>query len=372
MIYFENASRGEEGFNTHVMSFTLCVALSNFLGREFEFDFEVPSSSPPDFASKPVFADKFRLLLESRRSNVSDLLQIPNRRVTKVDRSSTNRLDLELVYSHFVTTESVRDQFAGTIIWDSFSMGRHGHTREELNRYDLIVWTHTKLSTPAFFFFLPAVEKREVLDAVAIRYLDPIEEFADRIANEFGRFNAAHIRVGDFLENYSSDDYSINVDQFREYARANFDDGSRPVLLATDGLDDKRIFRSIFPDSDIVFIDEMIFDNHLDQFRSLPFTDFNVITILNQLICSRAESFIGTYRSTFTAIIHRLRQERYSKKDLNFFPDGKVMKQMNSSFKIVADRSGFFDWNRYSVFAPDHVAAAWMREWRHDLTTIDF
>ncbi len=371
MIYFENASYGEEGFNTHVMSFTLCTALSNFLGRDFEFDFEVPSSSPPDFASKPDLQDKFQILLNSKRSNVSDLLCIPSRRVPKVDRSSKGRLELQLVHSHFITTKELEDRFAGTMIWDSFSMGRHGHSREELNGFDLIEWTHTKLSTPAFFFFLPKREKTELLSTVHLNYLAEIERLAEQVASELGMFNAAHIRVGDFLKNYSADEYSINVERFREYATANFADPSLPLVLATDGLEDKEIFRSIFPDTQLTFIDEFIFDNFGQRFRILPFTDFNVLTILDQLICSRAETFIGTFRSTFTGIIHRLRQERYSKKDLNFFPDGRVVKQIDENMKIVPDKAGFFDWNRYSALAPDHVSAAWLREWDHDLTALD-
>ena len=372
MIYFENASYGEEGFNTHVMSFTLCIALSNFLARDFEFDFEVPSSSPPDFALKPPFANKYRILLESKRSNVSDLVKIPNRRVNKVDRTVTSRLELQLVYSHFFTTEEIKDRFAGTMIWDSFSMGRRGHTREELVGFELIDWTHTKLSTPAYFFFLPKQEKRALLGSVKLQYLDEIEKLAVQVLAGLGQFNAAHLRIGDFLKNYSSDDYSINVERFRDYANGNFTDPSLPVMVATDGLTEKESLRAIFPATELVFIDEFIFENYGDRFKDLPFTDFNVLTVLNQLICSHAETFIGTFRSTFTSIIHRLRQERFSKKDFNFFPDGRVMKQIGAELKIVPDRPGFFDWNRYSALAPDHISAAWLREWDHDLTALDF
>jgi len=70
-------------------------------------------------------------------------------------------------------------------------------------------------------------------------------------------------------------------------------------------------------------------------------------------------------------MIHRLRQERYRKADFEFFPDEKVARLLRVELRIAPDRSGFFDWNRYSVFAENHSAMAWMREWDHDLSTID-
>ena len=121
----------------------------------------------------------------------------------------------------------------------------------------------------------------------------------------------------------------------------------------------------------MVFIDEFVFDNYRSQYDQLEFTDFNALTIINQLLCASAESFIGTYRSTFTSIIHRLRQERFDRADFEFFPDDKVAKLLNGDCRIAPDRSGFFDWNRYSVFAEDHSSMSWMREWDRELSAID-
>jgi hypothetical protein len=371
MIYYENSSYGEEGLNTHVMSYTLAIAMSNFLDRDLLFEYEIPSSTPPQYAAKPEFRHKFGSLLDSPRSNVSDLLSIPCRRLRTADLQAENRIDLQLVHSHFFTTDELRSRIEGTIIWDSFSLGRHGHTREELNRFDLVSWTHTKLSSTAFFFLLKRDEKARLLDSIKVRYIDAIEDLAAKIAREVGDFNAFHLRVGDFLRNYKSDEYEIKPSAFRDYARVNFNDGSLPILAATDALDQKEIFEAIFPDKELIFIDEFVFDRYLDDFLDLPFTDFNALTVLNQLLLTMSQDFIGTYRSTFTSIIHRMRQERYQKKDFNFWPDGRVSRQLSPGLKIVPDKAGFFDWNRYSAFAPDHINAAWMREWDHDLTSID-
>jgi hypothetical protein len=371
MIYFENASYGKEGLNTHVMSLTMCAALSQFLDRDFYFDFELPSSTPPAFAFEPALKDKYSVLIDSPRSYVSQLLDLGSlRRLSSVPESK-NRIDLQLLPSHFFTTETMKEKFEGSIIWDSFAIGRHGHTREELSQYDLVSWTHTKTCSPAFFFFLPADEKRLLLDSVKVRYIEEIESLASEIISGLGQFNAAHLRLGDFLQNYASDEYTVNVELFRDFAAANLSDRTVPVVLATDGLDKKQMLQEILPDVKLIYLDEFIFDEYGDRFLELSFTDFNVLSIIDQLVCAAADEFIGTFRSTFTSIIHRIRQERYEKKDFNFWPDARVAKQMSADLKIIPDRSGFFDWNRYSHLAPDHESAAWKCEWNHALTKLD-
>ncbi len=352
------------------MSYTLAISLSKFLDRDFYFDFELPSSTPPEFALSGEFKERFSILLESERSLVSDLLVIPSRRVFDIDRSVENKLELQLVPSYFVTTEAFKAQYGNTIIWDSFGLGRIGLTREELRSYDLIEWTHTKLSHLNVLYFLPRSEKRELLDSVRLRYLEPIERLADKIRETQGKYYAAHLRLGDFEQIYRGDEFSIDPDAFRRYASAVLPDKNTKVLIATDGLGQKNLFRDIFHGYEVRFIDEIVFDECRSEFEELPYTDFNVLTVINQLICAGSDIFIGTYRSTLTGIIHRLRQERYGKRDFNFFPDEKVARLLTADGKIGADRHGFFDWNRFSAFAEDHTAVAWKREWDRELSAI--
>lgn len=371
MLYFENASRGAEGFNTHVMSYTLAVSLANFLGCELFFDFEIPSSTPPDFAHSGDFRDKFSVLLESERSLVSDLLVLPVRRAREIGRSASDKLELQLVPSYFVTTDELLKKFGSTIILESFGAGRIALTREYLQSFDLIEWTHTKLSHTSFFYFLQRAEKTRLLDTVRLKYLHPIEALAAKIVGDLGFYNAAHLRFGDFQQIYRNDEFAIDPEAFRLFVNAVFPDREIPILIATDGLHERATLDLIFRDRRLVSIDEMIFERYRAEFEVLPFSDFNVLTVLDQLICAAAESFVGTYRSTFTGIIHRLRQERYRRKDFNFFPDEKVARLLSPDGRIVPDRHGFFDWNRYSAFAEDHSAMAWKREWDHDLSAID-
>jgi len=370
MIYFENAARGEEGFNTHLMSYTFCISFSNFLDRPFYLEYEIPCSTPPDYASRDEYRDKFAVLLNSERSIVSQLVDMPVNRVFEIDRTPENKAEYQLLHSYFATTEEMRAKFGHTAIWDFFGFGRTALTREDLMGYDLIEWTHSNLAHPSCFYFLPRADKLELLRQARIKFIEPIEKLASAIIDQFGQYYAVHTRLGDFLSNYSPDEYSVNKDRYTKYIAATFPDRSLPVLIATDALYEKPMFAEIFEGYKTIFIDEMIFEDFRDGYHALPFTDFNALTILNQLICAAADTFIGTYRSTFTSIIHRLRQERHNKKDFNYFPDNRVATLLGPDMKITKDRSGFFDWNRYSVFIEDHVALSWKREWDFDYTSI--
>ena len=370
MIYFENASKGSEGFNTHLMSYTWCITFSNFLNSPFYFDYEIPCSTPPDFASRDEYKDKFAIVLSSERSVVSQLVDMPANRVFEIDRTPKNKAEYQLLHSYFATTDEMRAKFAHTAIWDFFGFGRTSLTREELYSYDLIEWTHSNLAHPSCFYFLPREQKNELLCSALIKFIDPIEKLASAIIEQFGKYYAVHLRLGDFLTNYKSDEYAINLERFKKYVAMIFEDDALPVLIATDGPYEKEMFAAMFEGYNTIFIDDTIFDDFHDQYHGLPFTDFNSLTILNQLICAAADTFIGTYRSTMTSIIHRMRQERHNKKDFNFFPDDRVARLLGPDMKLAKDRSGFFDWNRQSVFIEDHVALSWKREWNFDYTSL--
>ncbi len=371
MIYIENAAKGLDGLTTHVMTYVSAICFSKFLGRPFYFDYEVPCSTPPAYALRDEYKDKFAILMNSERSTISQLLDMPANRVFEIDRGISNKAAYEKLYSYFATTEEMKARFEQTPIWDFFGFGRFSLTREELQTYDLIEWTHTSLSNPSCFYFLPRKEKDELLASVHTKFIPELESLAADIVSELGRFNSVHLRLGDFLTNYASDEYRVNLNRFRDYIAANFEDRSLPVLIATDGLYEKEMFAEMFDGYNTVFIDEFIFDNFRERYEDLPFTDFNSLTILDQLICTAADLFIGTYRSTFTSLIHRMRQERYQKKDFLFFPDDRVAVLLGPDMKIRKDRSGFFDWNGYSVFTPDHATMSWRREWNFDLISLD-
>lgn len=354
------------------MSYTLCLSLSNFLDREFFFDYDFPSIGPPDYAVNSDLKKKFEILMNSKRSLVTELVDMPARKCFELEREIPKKVRLEGLMHGFLTTRALQAKYKDSVIWDSFRLSRPGIAKEELQPFDLIEIDEHNLINISYFYFLNKDEKKTLLDSVKIRYLADIESLAQKIGGELGSFNAVHIRLGDFFAAYGADGYSIDIERVRKYLEANLTDCKLPLLIATDGLQEKELFATLLKDYKYLFIDELIFDEYRKEFVGLEFTDFNVLSILNQLLCAASESFIGTCRSTFTVIIHRLRQERYGKKDFNFLPDDRMAKVLSPDYKIVPDNQGFFEWNRYSIFNDDPHSVGWLREWNYDLTSLGF
>ena len=371
MIYFENYKKGEAGFNNHLVPYTLCASLSNFLGRDFFFDYECPTFTPPEFAVNGDERNKFKLLMESKRSLVSDLVKIPNRRVYEVDRNTRNKIRLEDLFLNFLTTSDQKAKYGDTMIWNFFGLGREAISREYLQEFDLIeVGEKGTLVNVSFLYFLRRPEKNELLDSVRIIYRDDLEKLSKKISDQIGQYNAVHLRLGDFRTAYDSDGFKVNAEKFARYFDEMMPDKSVPVLVATDGLHEKELFAELLKPFRYRFIAEMVFEEYGRDFSEMEFTDFNALSVIDQITCAYSEIFIGTCRSTFTSIIHRLRQERHGKTDFNFVPDERIMRLLTPDNQIRADSGGFFEWNRYSIFSEHYQYPAWMREWNYELTSL--
>lgn len=370
MIYFENYQKGLSGFNNHLIPYVFCISLSNFLDRDFYFDYEVPCVAPPVFAVTGKLKEKFKILIESERSNVSDMVEIPNRRRFEIDRQIENKITIPNPAATFISDRAFLERFGDTPIMNFFSLGRGQIIKEELQNFELIEFGDRTLVNATYYYFLSKVLKNDLLASSRIRYSNDLELLADKITLEIGRYNAIHLRLGDFLTSYLTDGYEIQTEKFRKCIQAAFTDDDRPIVIATDGLEEKELFKILIPEKKYIFLDELIFADFESEYSQLKFTDFNALSVINQIVCANAELFVGTCRSTFTSIIHRLRQERWSKKDFNFFPDKRIEKITNAEFRIEPDQQGFFDWNRFSVFNEYYEYPCWMREWDFDLTSL--
>jgi hypothetical protein len=370
MIYFQNHRKGKSGLNNHVIPYTLAIAISNFLDRDFFFDHEIPTITLPPVRAEGRFDAQLRHIIDAPRSVVSDLLAIPGRRVFEIDRKVGEKFHVEDPMLMFMTDRASRDKSAETMIWNFFSLGRGPLVKEDLEEFGLIEFGDNCIINASFFFFLEREAKQRLLDSIKITYRRELETLGAKIANSLGGFNAIHLRQGDFQTVYGSDGYSVEPDVFADLVKVVFEGKELPVLIATDEFQQKEAFRKILEGYRYEFIDEIILSDYFDDFRSLPFSDFNSLAIIDQLICAAGERFIGTCRSTFTSVIHRLRQERYGKTDFDFFPDARVRRHLDSNLRTVPDGKGFFEWNRYSAFAEHYEYPAWMREWNYNLTSV--
>ena len=370
MIYFENHCRGRTGLNNHVLPFTLCTAISNFLDRDFYFDYELPTITLPEVALEGPLKTELEHVVRAGRSLVTDLLDIPHRRVFEIERDVEKKLRVDDPMLTFMTERTHQEKFGQTMIWNFFSLGRTALVREELGQFELLEFGPNCIINASFYFFLEREKKRQLLDSIKIKYRDEIESLGSKIISSVGAYNSIHVRLGDFQTVYGSDGFVVEPESFGDYLRTKFADSDLPLLVATDEFQNEEVFARMLKGFRYRFIDELILGDHFQEFRSLSFSDFNVLSVLTQLICAGGERFVGTCRSTFTSVIHRLRQERYSKKDFDLLPDARVRRHLDSEFRTIPDGQGFFEWNRYSAFAEHYEYPAWMREWDYDLTAV--
>jgi len=165
--------------------------------------------------------------------------------------------------------------------------------------------------------------KRFVRDHV--RYLDEIMCAAGRIVsklrkmarkrdekNKDGHFDTMHIRRGDFAEQYK--DTQISAKKLFKKSKRELTPGSI-LFIATDQ-SDKKYFKPFSDVYDVVY---------LSDFKDL-ISNLNVsyYPMLDQIIASKGRVFFGTYLSTFTGYITRLRGYYATKNQLDGYLEGST------------------------------------------------
>lgn len=127
-----------------------------------------------------------------------------------------------------------------------------------------------------------------------------------------GEFNTAHIRRGDFADQYAHT--QLSADSLRAKSQNYFEKGSTLYILTDEK--DKKFFQPLKEEYDVCFLE--------DFFELLEDVNTNYYGMIEQLIAARGKVFIGTYLSTFSAHINRLRGYYSTKKKLPGYQDGII------------------------------------------------
>jgi len=136
----------------------------------------------------------------------------------------------------------------------------------------------------------------------------------DPTGNAKGLFHAFHIRRTDFSTQFPGADesaetiYQHTKDLFQNYKNAT-------VFIATDA-PDRSFFRPLSDAYDVVFLNS--FESLLGDLNP------NMYHVIDQLVASRADIFIGTYYSTLTNYINRLRGYYSTKHELPGYENGSI------------------------------------------------
>ena len=165
-----------------------------------------------------------------------------------------------------------------------------------------------------YHVYAPGVLKRNLLKAKildAFSYRDQYLQIADNITKQLSCFNAVHIRRNDFLlQRREVTENQLNT--LEESLVGRIDD-PKILYIATDEKD-----TSLF---------ECLSKSYQLYFWSNFGTDFCELEALlvEQIVCARAEKFLGSFLSTYTDYVHVLRAnvgtKDYHREGINYNRD---------------------------------------------------
>ena len=214
----------------------------------------------------------------------------------------------------------------------------------------------------AYFFLAPESMRKNIRTVISrIQPKSHYLNLAKTISRDLKRFNAIHVRRGDFKSWWVSkptpQDILGNIEQV-----LNKD---KPLVILTDNSQEDDFFYPIvkaYPNA--IFLDTHIEQEYKSQLASLPQQDATIIALLSLLVAVDAETFAGSAYSTFTGYIHRRRMLRDKNAPMLFVanPFGDAAKMVNCEFQPQAE--GPFSWNRLGIaHSEESRANAWYREW---------
>ncbi|MEJ8567677.1 O-fucosyltransferase family protein [Elongatibacter sediminis] len=385
-LYYTNYQSGQSGLSNAIMSIECGVVMAFLTNRLLLLD---GNTSPP--ANVVEYEGRVD---NTVRSRVTDLIDLP------VAWTEPDERELEGLESRELTEQSLMDTVfyvPDTVDIDSqdavhFARGREtwiggdGEVQEipllRVSEKPLVPggkYHRNNLCFYSYLFYFDNETRRS-----AYRMLErmqakaPYTELARKVAADLGRFNAVHMRRGDFKVTYGVTVLDRQPWEAIEALDKHFSRDQR-LLICTDERDDPFFTELKNAWTDHVFIDHHILDHFGDEFFALPRHDSIALAYLSQLVAAESEDFIGTMTSTFTSIIQRYRGNRGKAEPFKFLwnelPDpGERYERGRHPVSecvpledgiMVEEFEGPYSWNRYNP----RINPAWMREWPESFLT---
>jgi hypothetical protein len=168
----------------------------------------------------------------------------------------------------------------------------------DLNRSEKYIYIENSLFQHYWFWvYAGDAEQRNLLKTKMNKVFRYNQRYYDLVKDNvnIGKYNAIHIRRGDFFIQYGPVLESINTEDKLLTQVEKLLDPSLPLYIATDE-PNKQFFNDVSKKYKILFIQ--------DFFKDLSKLD---CAIIEQIICSQAEQFEGTIPSTYTKRINIMR-----------------------------------------------------------------
>lgn len=202
----------------------------------------------------------------------------------------------------------------------------------------------------SYLFCLSNNERNIVLNFIK-KFIRPKQKYIDiakQIISSIGEYNCIHVRRGDYLNIPNSNNNKVASKDFIGVMKGNFTD--RNVLVVSDEID-RSYFEYLRNEYILKFIQDYL-PSYLDSSEK---------GLVSMIVASYSKGFIGTLKSTFTAIIQRYRKFNGFKEDFRYlYSQHKDLKLENGR---MLNKDGLYSWNR--VIMPNELmnSAFWIREW---------
>jgi GDP-fucose protein O-fucosyltransferase len=265
---------------------------------------------------------------------------------------------------HFLKPEDLR----GNERFEHFRNGRPGIVTldEETRAVREVVVEAATLATYEYFFYLDEDMARDLATVMArVRPRAPYRDLARSFATAMGRYNAVHVRRGDFVtHSYTPRSGQVSCEEITRNLEQVFD-RETPLALCTDA-DELAFFEPllrVFPRTFLLERELLETAEWRALFDDLPFNDDHGFSVLVQQIASMAETFVGTLFSSFTSGIQRTRGALGDPRSLFCYNDWPNHQRVTfAGCEFLANGSGPYSWNRIQ-FPVDPRAYSWLRVW---------
>jgi len=230
---------------------------------------------------------------------------------------------------------------------------------------DLWYLLEYNLSHYSYFFKDKTPQLR---DALSIIQYKPIYHYiADEIVKRLGHFNCIHYRMTDHIWQFYNQQ---TMTQFVHHNVTSVIPTDELLVVCTDEPPDHPEFNLIKSTyKNIIFLDDFIVDYCGDLINQLECINISAWGIVLQLVAKRANIFMGTLGSTFTALIHRfIALDKY--REHGYIPEflylsDTALVESSPTFKngrFIDVNRNRYSWNRHSMdVSPD--ALSWWKEY---------
>jgi hypothetical protein len=206
-------------------------------------------------------------------------------------------------------------------------------------RLDLSKTLHLKRTLGWYgrFFY----NRSKELDAAlaSVKFKKEYYDFAKMVSNSIGQFQGMHLRLSDHVKMFNT------TQEMFESWLDKFEQNSIPILVSTCEPGHKMILENKHR---FILLDEYIVNNFAKEFHELRYKDEVVFGLICNLVLHDSVNFVGTSGSTYSAYIHRNRNQSGLNETWDFFDN-------------PPKPNGYpYSWNNHYL---DQGQKMWWREW---------